>query len=107
MKKKLSNKNVNFVILKLQPIAVISKLYTKMKFFNKIPYKYFLNTLSKLKNTFALQLLDLLYKRACMFDKKKKLRQNTVCLKQPIYTSQENFTKPVVVMVDTFRMSAV
>ena len=37
---------------------------------------------------------------------KKNLQQNTVCLEQPIYASQENFTHSLVVMVDTFIMSA-
>ena len=55
---------------------------------------------------FALQLLELLHKRAWQFNQKKKLWQNTACLQQQIYTSQENFTQPLVVMVETFRRSA-
>ena len=36
---------------------------------------------------------------------KKNLQQNTVCLEQQIYASQENFTHLLVVMVETFRRS--
>ena len=37
---------------------------------------------------------------------KKNLLQNTVCLEQEICASQENFTQPLVVLVETFRRSA-
>ena len=36
----------------------------------------------------------------------KKIQQNTVCLEQQIYASQEYFTQPLVVMGETFRRSA-
>ena len=36
---------------------------------------------------------------------KKNLQQNNVCFEQQIYASQETFTQPLVVMVDTFRRS--
>ena len=37
----------------MRPLVVISKLYTKMNNFNKIPDKYFVNTLIKLKKYFC------------------------------------------------------
>ena len=33
------------------------------------------------------------------------LQQTTVCLEQQIYASQENFTQPLVLIVETFRRS--
>jgi hypothetical protein len=36
---------------------------------------------------------------------KNNLQQNTACLRQQIYASQQNFTKPLDVMVETFRRS--
>ena len=33
-------------------------------------------------------------------------QENSVCLEQQIYAIQENVTQPLVVMVETFRMSA-
>ena len=38
---------------------------------------------------------------------KNNLRQNTVCLEQQAYASQENCIQPLVVMVETFRRSSV
>ena len=38
---------------------------------------------------------------------KKNLRQNIVCFEQQIHASQENFTQPLFVMVETFRRSGV
>ena len=40
-----------------------------------------------------------------MRPKKEFTKKNRVCLGQQIYTSQENFTQPLVVMVETFTMS--
>ena len=37
---------------------------------------------------------------------KNCLQQNFECLEQQIYASQENFTQPLVAMVETFRRSA-
>ena len=37
--------------------------------------------------------------------RKQKVRQNTICLEQQFYTSQDIFTQPLVVMVETFRRS--
>ena len=34
------------------------------------------------------------------------LRQNVVCSEKQTYASQDNFTQPLVVMVETFRKSA-
>ena len=39
-------------------------------------------------------------------DQKIYQRQNTVCLEQQIYTSPENFTPTLLVMLETFRRSA-
>ena len=39
--------------MKSQQFAIISKLYTKIHNFNKIPYKCLVNTLLKLKNNFC------------------------------------------------------
>ena len=36
---------------------------------------------------------------------KRNLQQNTLCLDQQNNYSQENFTQPLVVMVETFRRS--
>ena len=38
-------------------------------------------------------------------DQKFNQRQNTVCLEQQIYASQENFTPTLLVMLETFRRS--
>ena len=54
-----------------------------MNNFNKIPYKF----------------LNFYTKRDWKCDHKKNLRQNTLCLEQPIYASQENCTQPLFVMV--------
>ena len=37
----------------------------------------------------------------------QNLQQNTVCLEQQIYASQDKFTQPMVVMVETFRRSGI
>ena len=42
-----AKKSENLVKLKLQQIVIVSKLYTKINNFNKMPYKYLVNTLSK------------------------------------------------------------
>ena len=55
---------------------------------------------------FALYFLELLHKKSVKMRPKKNVQQNTVCLEQQIYASQENFTHPLVVMVETFRNSA-
>ena len=36
---------------------------------------------------------------------KQNVQQNTICLEQQYYASQESFTPPLVVMVETFRRS--
>ena len=60
----------------------------------------------KLKITYAFHLLDLLHKKSVKMQPKNNLQQYPVCLEQQIYASQENFTHPLVVMVETLRRSA-
>ena len=50
-------------------------------------------------------LMNFYRKRKGKCDQKRNLRQNTVCLDQQNYASQENFTQPLVVMVEKFRRS--
>ena len=45
--------------------------------------------------------LNFYSKRAWKCNQKKNIRQNTIFLEQQIYASQENFTQPLVVMVET------
>ena len=40
-------------------------------------------------------------------DQKVNQRQNTVCLEQQIYASPENFTPTLLVVLETFRRSAI
>ena len=49
--------------LKSQQIGIISKLYTKINNFDKLCYKYLVNTLLKLKNNFSFHFLELLHKK--------------------------------------------
>ena len=44
-------------------------------------------------------------KRRQTGDKKENLQQNSVCLEQQIYTSPENYTQALLVMLDTIRGS--
>ena len=91
---------------KSQQIAIIYKLDPKIHNLNKILYKYFLNKLLTLKKIpFAPHFLKLLLKKNMKMQQKKSLQQNTVSLEQQMYASQENFTQPLVVMVETFRRS--
>ena len=46
-----------------------------------------------------------IYKKKTVQIGQKKLQQNTVRLEQQIYASQDDFTQPLVVMVETFRRS--
>ena len=51
----------------------------------------------------ALHFLEVLHKRSGKMRLKMNLQQNTLCLEQQIYASQENFTHTLVMMVETFR----
>ena len=67
-------------------------------------YKYHVNKLLILKIHFDPHFLELFFtKRGIKCYQKNHLAQNTVCLKQQIYASKENFTRPLIVMVETFR----
>ena len=66
-------------------------------------YMHYQNTK---KNTFPLHFLNFYTKRVYQRDK-KNFWQNTVCLEHQIYASQKKITQPLVVMVETFRMSGV
>ena len=89
--------------LKLQQIVAILNHTLKLS----ILIIYPTNTLLKLKNNFFLSFpWTVTHKRACKFNHQHFLQQNPVCLEQQIYASQENFTKPLVVMVETFRRCA-
>ena len=59
--------------LKLWQSVVISKLYNKVKIFDKIPYKYLVNTLIKLKNYFFLSFPWILHKKSVQILPKKKI----------------------------------
>ena len=85
-------------------IVVLSKLCTKMHNFYKLPYTYLVNTLLKFQINFCPSFpWNVTHKKKIVNAAKKKLRQNTVSLKQQIYAGQENFPQPLVVMVETFR----
>ena len=55
---------------------------------------------------FSFPLLELLHeKKAKMGEKQENLQQNTVCLKQQVYTTPENFIQTLFVIFVTFRGS--
>ena len=89
-KKSIIKSKLNF-----RQISIRSMLYTKIHNFYQIPSiipcKYF---------------LEFLHKKSVNIRHKINLRQNTVGQEQQIYASKENFTQPLVVMVETFRRSA-
>ena len=57
--------------------------------------------------TTVLLFIELLPKNTRNLDQKVDQRQNTVCLEQQIYASPENFTPTLLVMLETFRRSAI
>ena len=80
--------------LKSWQLVVISKLYTKINNFDKIPYKYPVNKLIILNKYFFHSIpWTVTQKRVCKFYQKNNLRQNTMfgakenCQQKKIYTT--------------------
>ena len=92
VKLNLRQKRQNFVKLKSRQIVIISKLITKTYNFDKISYNYLIYALWK--TTFAHHFLELLRKKSVKMQPTQ------------IYASQECFTQPLVMMVETFRGSS-
>ena len=99
--------SITFAKIKLRQNAFIYKSYTKIHNFYKIPlkipFKYTIRT-----QRFLFYFISFNFKQKYSENATKKYsQQNTVCLEQQIYASQKKITQPLVVMVETFRRSAV
>ena len=80
----------------------------KYKIAIKYHYKCLVNLWLRLKNTYWSSFpWNLKKKNSVKMRPKIHIQQNTVCLEQQIYASQENFSQPLLVMVETFRWSGV
>ena len=64
--------------------------------------KYTNKTLKKKK---SLNIWNFYTKRTRKFNKKENIQQKNVCLEQQIYTSPDNFTQALRIMLDPFRTS--
>ena len=103
MKRIYAKKSANFTKFELRQIVLILKLFIEINNFYKISYKYTIKT-QKLLLPFISS--NFYTKTAWKCDQNTNLRQYTVCLEHQIYASQENFTQPLSVMVETLRRSA-
>ena len=95
--------HVKIICLFFTLFVEMFKLHNKMHKLNKIPYKYLVNALLNLKNYICASFSWTFKQNVRENLTKKKFWQNTLCLEQQIYSSQDNFTQLLVVMVETFR----
>ena len=103
-KKNSAKKSVNFINNFFWQIVVISKLNTNVHI-SQIPFKYIVSPLLTLKNNFCLSFPWTFVHKKVVIKRAKKNCNKIICLEHQIYAIQENFTKSLVVMVETFRRS--